>query len=110
MNHDPFLSTEFQLIKPSVHSFETRQCGAFNYYLYYIGLENQKAFHVDVIYRGLKYYAEIIEYTNGIYHYHIERRERMIADSRLGDANGFDSFYKCHYAILNRIVKHTRNE
>lgn len=85
---------------------ERKDIGAATYFLYHIGLENQKAYKMKVTYKYRLFECEIIQYLGGEYHYHIEYKDKMLFDSRLGK-KVFNTFVECHEMVLKQIISYT---
>jgi hypothetical protein len=84
---------------------ERKDIGAATYFLYHVGLENQKAYKMKTTYKYRLFECEIIQYLGGEYHYHIEYKDKMLFDSRLGK-KVFNTFAECHEMVLKQIISY----
>jgi hypothetical protein len=100
------ITTDFNMslgvITPII-SGQYKYVSGFKYSLQHIGLENQKAWAVNFTLNNKVYYIELVEYTNGTIHYHIERKEKLIGDSRLTKNIFFNNFEDANKAALRKI-------
>ena len=84
---------------------ERKDIGHATYFLYHVGLERQKAYKMKVTHKYKLFECEVIQYTDGTYHYHIEYKDKMLFDSRLGKMH-FETFERTHIEIIKKITNY----